>query len=181
MPRERRQPQGRSVAANRSRRHQRPLKRQPIERAPSAATAATGCGHVSSTAATIAAASSSVGAGVIVTFVPGTPLTVAFRAMASPATFSAEVWQWDARTSDGWFFVSLPDELADQIDAEFGHRAAGFGSLRVDVTVGTSRWQTSVFPDAKRKTYVLPLKQAVRTKEGLVAGGRATVSLTVIA
>lgn len=95
--------------------------------------------------------------------------------------FIGEVWQWDARKSDGWFFVSLPGELADQIDAEHGHRAAGFGSVRVDVEIGASRWQTSIFPDAKRQTYVLPLKKAVRTKEGIVAGGTATVSLTVIA
>jgi len=95
--------------------------------------------------------------------------------------FTAEVWRWDARKSDGWFFVSLPDDLADDIDAEFGHRAAGFGSLRVEVAIGTSRWQTSIFPDAKRRTYVLPVKQAVRTKEGLAGGSAATVTLTVIA
>lgn len=114
-------------------------------------------------------------------FVPGTGVTVASRGVSSPATFSGEVWQWDARTSDGWFFVSLPDELADQIDAEYGHRAAGFGSLRVEVAIGTSRWQTSIFPDSKRRTYVLPIKKAVRTKEGIVPGGTADVSLTVIA
>lgn len=103
--------------------------------------------------------------------------------MAGVATyeFTGEVWQWDARKSDGWFFVSLPDELADDIDAAHGHRAAGFGSLRVDVAIGTSRWQTSIFPDSKRGTYVLPLKQAVRTREGLAVGAPATVALTVIA
>lgn len=91
------------------------------------------------------------------------------------------MWRWESRTSDGWFFVSLPESVADDIEAEFGHRAAGFGSLRVDVTVGSSRWQTSIFPDSKRATDVLPLKKAVRTKEGLGPGSTASVALTVIA
>lgn len=98
---------------------------------------------------------------------------------SATAGFTAEVWQWDARKSDGWFFVSLPFDLADDIEAEHGHRAKGFGSLRVEAVIGSTRWQTSIFPDSKRRTYVLPLKQAVRTKEGLAAGQRVSVSLTV--
>ena len=101
--------------------------------------------------------------------------------MPASVEFAAEVWQWESRTSDGWFFVSLPEHVADDIEAEFGHRAAGFGSLRVDVTIGDTRWQTSIFPDSKRATYVLPVKQAVRKREGIAAGSRTTVNLTVIA
>lgn len=96
------------------------------------------------------------------------------------ARFTAEVWQWDARKSDGWYFVSLPFDVADDIEAAHGHRAKGFGSLRVEVEVGSSRWQTSIFPDSRRRTYVLPLKKAVRVTEGLEPGGPADVSLTVL-
>jgi hypothetical protein len=101
--------------------------------------------------------------------------------MTSPVEFIAEVWQWDARKSDGWFFVSLPPDLADDIDAEHGHRAKGFGSLRVEVRIGTTTWHTSIFPDTKRKTYVLPLKKSVRTSERIQAGAKAEVTLQVIA
>jgi hypothetical protein len=93
--------------------------------------------------------------------------------------FDAEVWEHDG--SGAWHFLSLPEAVADDIEAEHGHRAAGFGSLRVDVAIGATRWQTSVFPDTKRKTYVLPVKKAVRTKEGIAAGSTVTVELTVIA
>ncbi len=97
---------------------------------------------------------------------------------AGPFDFRAEVWEHGGTAS--WFFVSLPEPIADDIEARFGHRAKGFGSLRVDVTIGATRWQTSIFPDNKRGTYVLPVKKAVRTAEGLADGSTATVSLEVL-
>lgn len=102
-------------------------------------------------------------------------------AHSGPFTFTSDIWQWDARRSDGWYFTSLPEELADDIDAAFGHRAAGFGSVKVEVTIGRTTWQTSIFPDSKRGTYVLPLKKAVRTMERLSVGQETTVALRVIA
>lgn len=93
-------------------------------------------------------------------------------------SFTADVWEHDG--AGAWHFVSLPDDIADEIEQRFGHRANGFGSLRVDVTIGRTRWQTSIFPDSKRATYVLPVKKAVRTAEGLSDGSTAPVALTVI-
>lgn len=58
--------------------------------------------------------------------------------------------------------VSLPAEASEEIrDVAAGPRP-GFGSLRVRVTVGGSRWATSIFPDSVRGSYVLPIKRAVR-------------------
>ena len=99
--------------------------------------------------------------------------------MALMFTFSAEVWEHDGDAA--WYFISLPEPIADDIEAEFGHRAAGFGSLRVEVTIGGSTWRTSIFPASKQQTYVLPVKKAVRVAEGLVAGSEADVRLSVIA
>ena len=92
--------------------------------------------------------------------------------------FEAEVWEWSSKTS--WFFVSLPEDEADEIEERFGRRAAGFGSIRVEVTIGSSTWRTSLFPSNEEKTYVLPLKKAVRTAEGLGPGSVAAVELVVI-
>lgn len=91
--------------------------------------------------------------------------------------FDAEVWEHDGPAA--WHFVSLPEDLADEIDEVHGHRAAGFGSLRVDVAIGSTRWSTSIFPDTKRGTYLLPVKAAVRRAEGLAAGSAARVELVI--
>lgn len=94
--------------------------------------------------------------------------------------FDAEVWRWDARSADSWFFVSLPPDVADDV-LEAGEQVSrGFGSLRVDVTVGSTTWRTSVFPDARQGTFVLPLKRAVRRAEGLELGDTAQVRLTLV-
>ncbi|MEE8599655.1 DUF1905 domain-containing protein [Euzebya tangerina] len=94
-------------------------------------------------------------------------------------SFTAPLWRWSAR-STSWFFVSLPEDDADAIDAAFGGAAAGFGSIKVAVTIGSSTWQTSIFPSKEEATYVLPIKKAVRTAEGLDDGSTADVTLTVL-
>lgn len=95
-----------------------------------------------------------------------------------PYSFRAEVWEHDGPGS--WHFLSLPEEEADAIEAEFGHRAGGFGSVKVEVTIGATTWSTSLFPDSKRGTYVLPVKKPVRLAEDLVAGTVAAVTLRVV-
>lgn len=98
----------------------------------------------------------------------------------APGRFEFEAEVWEHRGSGSWHFVSLPVPIADDIEAAFGHRAKGFGSLRVDVTIGATSWQTSIFPDNKRGTYVLPVKKAVRVAEGLSDGSKAKVELEII-
>jgi hypothetical protein len=92
--------------------------------------------------------------------------------------FQAELWRYDGDA--GWYFVSLPVELADTIRTEHGPLARGFGSVKVLVRIGSSQWATSVFPDAARGTYVLPVKKSVRLAEGVEAGDTVPVELTVL-
>jgi len=92
--------------------------------------------------------------------------------------FSAELWEHIGPSS--WFFVSLPEDIADAIDERYGHNAAGFGSVRVEVIVGASCWRTSVFPDNERATYLLPVKRAIRAAEDLHDGSLVDVAITVL-
>jgi hypothetical protein len=95
-------------------------------------------------------------------------------------TFDAELWLWDARRADSWMFVSLPAEESEDIPALVGGPRRGFGAVRVRVTVGASAWDTSIFPDAARGTYVLPIKRAVRRAEGLDVGDVAAVTVELV-
>lgn len=76
----------------------------------------------------------------------------------------------------GWYFVTLPAEVADDIDEMVGERA-GFGSIPVEVTVGESTWKTSIFPDKQSASFVLPIKKAIRQQENLEADSPVTVRL----
>jgi hypothetical protein len=94
--------------------------------------------------------------------------------------FDAELWLWDARRDDSWFFVSLPADASAEIREVCGGRARGFGSLRVRATLGGSTWRTSIFPDSARGSYVLPVKRAVRRAESIGEGDVAAVTIELL-
>lgn len=97
--------------------------------------------------------------------------------------FTAPLWRH--RSDTGWHFVTLPHDVADEIAdraeqrAEPGRRS--FGSVRVEVTSGSTTWRTSVFPDRASRSYVLPVKQAVRRSEGLADGDEVPIRLQPVA
>ena len=98
----------------------------------------------------------------------------------SGSTFSFRAELWEHVGTAAWYFLSVPPEVADEIEERFGSRAGGFGSIRVEVTVGKTTWATSLFTDTKRATYVLPVKKAVRHAEALTVGDVAGVQLAVL-
>ncbi len=88
--------------------------------------------------------------------------------------FEAELWEHEGQGA--WCFVTVPDETSEDIRLS-GAEPAGFGSIRVEVTVGASTWQTSVFPDKTSGCFVLPVKKAVRTAEGIEVGDLMSVEI----
>ncbi|HEX7716025.1 MAG TPA: DUF1905 domain-containing protein [Marmoricola sp.] len=90
--------------------------------------------------------------------------------------FRAELWRWEAQTTSAWYFVTLPADLAADLRVEAGP-PRGFGSVRVEATIGGSTWRTSVFPESGAGSFVLPVKKAVRTAEGLEEGDSCAVVL----
>ena len=59
-----------------------------------------------------------------------------------------------------WHFLTLPQDVADEIE-DMPVSRGGFGSLRVDVTIGSSIWGTSIFPSKELGSFLLPLKKPV--------------------
>ncbi len=95
-------------------------------------------------------------------------------------TFQASVWLYPG-TSAAWHFVSLPKKEAEQIKkSQEGKARRGWGAVRIRVIIGGSSWETSMFPDKKSGTYLLPLKAQVRKKEGITAKDTITVLLQLV-
>ncbi len=80
----------------------------------------------------------------------------------------------------GWHFVTLPQDIAHEIGELAGPPRRGFGSVRVAVTIGGTKWNTSIFPDKKAKSYVLPIKKQVRATEQLSAGDVFEVAIELV-
>jgi Domain of unknown function (DUF1905) len=94
--------------------------------------------------------------------------------------FRAPLWVWEVRR-DLWTFVTLPDEASDEILARVGGLGRGFGAVPVRATIGASTWRTSIFPKRADGPYDLPVKRAVRERNGLGPGDTATVRVDVLA
>lgn len=90
----------------------------------------------------------------------------------------AKVWLYPGAEA-AWHFITVPKKQSDLMKKRFGAVSRGWGSLPVMVTIGSSTWHTSVFPDKKRGAYILPLKAIVRRAEKIVKGDTIKVALEV--
>lgn len=90
--------------------------------------------------------------------------------------FRSELWLYPG---DGaWVFVTIPLEVSDEIKAlTNGLPRKGFGSIKVIVKIKELEWRTSIFPDKKSKSYLLPIKKEVRRKTNLSPGDTAEFSI----
>lgn len=89
----------------------------------------------------------------------------------------SKVYLWDGPAA--WHFVNISKAKSKDIRFYHSHNAAGFGSIPVKVTLGTTTWKTSLFPDSKQGVYILPMKKAVRVAEGVEAGDTITFTLEI--
>jgi Domain of unknown function (DUF1905) len=101
--------------------------------------------------------------------------------MAGPLSyeFTATLWPWEVRRAL-YTFVTLPEDVSEEIAAFADGPRRGFGAVGVRVRIGTSAWKTSVFPQGSGGPYMLPIKRAVRDANGVDVGDSVTVSLEVL-
>jgi len=89
--------------------------------------------------------------------------------------FSGEVWYW--RGPAPFYFVTVPDAGAAELEAASSAVTYGWGMIPVSVRLGGTEWTTSLWP--KDGGYIVPLKAMVRKAEGVDEGDTVTVGLTV--
>lgn len=93
-------------------------------------------------------------------------------------TFTAELWKYPG--NGAWYFVLLPKEYSNEIKTlTQGWPNKGFGTIKLEATIKDMVWDTSVFPDKKSGTYMMPVKKEVRTKLQLNDGDELNVSIKV--
>jgi hypothetical protein len=92
--------------------------------------------------------------------------------------FSSTLWLYNGKAA--WHFITLPEDVADEIEAASTATTRGFGSVRVTATIGDTTWATSLFPDNAAQSYLLPVKKPVRTAERLTAGDEVAVVLRLM-
>lgn len=93
-------------------------------------------------------------------------------------SFKGKIWKYPG--SGGWHFVTLPKTLSSKIRKSYSGFTRGWGSIRVETTIGLSKWKTSIFPDSKSKSFLLPVKAAVRKKENLKGSQSVKIRLDLL-
>ena len=89
----------------------------------------------------------------------------------------AKLWVYPGNAA--WHFLTVPKPESHEIKENFGKNARGFGSLPVNVKIGKTKWKTSIFPDRRSGTYLLPIKAKVRQSEGVFERDSTEFSIEV--
>lgn len=88
--------------------------------------------------------------------------------------FSAKLWVYDGPAA--WHFLTLPKKVGEQIRF-YRAKHSGFGTVRVKVSIDETCWETSLFPDKKSDSFLLPIKASIRKKLSIVVGDRIDLML----
>jgi Domain of unknown function (DUF1905) len=89
--------------------------------------------------------------------------------------FSGPIWFW--RGPAPWYFVTVPEEESDDLEATVASVSYGWGMIPVTAQIGDTEWDTALWP--KDGNYIVPLKADVRRAESLREGDTVTVQLAV--
>ncbi|WP_158372437.1 DUF1905 domain-containing protein [Cellulosimicrobium cellulans] len=89
--------------------------------------------------------------------------------------FRGEIIHW--RGPAPYHYVAVPEPEADELRAASSLVSYGWGVIPVAVTLGGTRWTTSLFP--KDGGYLVPIKDAVRRAEAVDLGDEVDLRVSV--
>jgi hypothetical protein len=89
--------------------------------------------------------------------------------------FEGNVWYW--RGPAPYYFVTVPKEPSEAMEAISTEVSYGWGMIPVVARVGETEWKTSLFP--KDGQYIVPLKDSVRQAEEINEGDTIRIKLHV--
>jgi hypothetical protein len=89
--------------------------------------------------------------------------------------FDGTILYW--RGPSPYFFVAVPEKESRALNEISALVTYGWGVIPVRVRIGSSEWQTSLFPKDGR--YLVPIKTSIRRAEQIEQGDTVTVRLEV--
>ena len=90
-------------------------------------------------------------------------------------SFRTTIIEW--RGPAPFVYAPVPGPQAAEIGRIKRQASYGWGVIPVEAEIGDIRFTTSLFP--KDDTYLLPLKQVVRSKLGVTADDQVDVEMTI--
>jgi hypothetical protein len=79
-----------------------------------------------------------------------------------------------------WRFARVPENISAKILVlQKGRPRRGWGAVYAKAKIKGSVWVSSIFPDRRSATYLLPLKKQIRYEENLYDGLDINVSIEI--
>ena len=91
---------------------------------------------------------------------------------------NAKIWLYPSEKAS-WHFITIPKNIADKMRATQQGPRRGWGAIRVQARIKDTIWETSMFPDSRTGTFLLPIKKSIRNEEDLVVGDTVKLTLTL--
>ncbi|MGI9530563.1 DUF1905 domain-containing protein [Lutimonas sp.] len=91
--------------------------------------------------------------------------------------FIGVIWRHDA--PGGWYFVSLPKDISREIKENLGWQEEGWGRMKARARIGILSWETAIWFDSKKKTYIIPMKAEIRKKASLEVDMKIDISIMI--
>ena len=88
-------------------------------------------------------------------------------------TFTGPMFEW--RGPAPYFFVAVPPDEAEELQEAAALVSYGWGMVPVTARIGATEWTTSLWP--REGSYVVPLKDAIRSAEGINDGDEVTIDV----
>ncbi len=99
--------------------------------------------------------------------------------MQSSKKYKIRTKVWLYNGSAAWHFVTIPKKIASELKFLKYFSRKAWGSIKVKVKIGDTEWDTSIFPDSKSGTYLLPIKKEIRKKENIIVDKTINLVLEV--
>lgn len=92
------------------------------------------------------------------------------------------IWLWRAEppAKGAWYFLTIAEDAAAAIRRQAEGRSNGWGSIKVTATIGSTSWQTSLFPSKTLGGFLLPIKGDVRKKEDIGEGSEVEALIAIV-
>lgn len=87
--------------------------------------------------------------------------------------FVGRVIEW--RGPSPYYYVAVPPSVSSDIQEVAASVSYGWGVIPVEARIGETAFTTSLFPKDGR--YLLPLRHAVRTPQGIAVDDQVTVEM----
>ncbi len=85
----------------------------------------------------------------------------------------AKVWRWPG--DGGWHFITLDKKLFAVIRNKYGK-----GMIKIQATLGTTSWDTSLFPHTQSGSYLLCINKKIRAHEEVYEGDEINISFRIL-